>query len=346
MAIIGIVFCHSATLYVARDIGTSNFYFSAFYDCFRDLCIPIFVMLSGALLIGKKDTIVSFFKRRLSRIFIPFIFWCIVYIFYSSRYLIKKFDWGNAISIFLGKGGTLGVAFWFIWMIVIAYIGIFIINKLLDYAKEKDFDKKLINILTILSVVYIVMFQLHIFSKGYYSSILAYYVSFIPYTIIGYFLANTNFLESKISRNILIPTALILSAILYFYYVLGYVVPTSILNNSFTTLAYFNVLILAMSACVFLLFKYLSKTDSMTRLENSKFGNAIITLSIYSYGIYLAHYVILFYLRRVMMKFTNVYTLNSIIWVPIFVMLTVAASFVVLYILNKIPYLDKITGTG
>lgn len=346
MAIIGIVFCHSATLYVARDIGTPNFYFSAFYDCFRDFCIPIFVMLSGALLIGKKDTLISFFKKRLSRIFIPFIFWCIIYIFYSSTFLIKEFNWGNAIDIFLGKGGTLGVAFWFIWMIVISYIGIFIINKLLNYAKEKNFDKKLINILTILSVIYIVIFQFHIFSRGYYSSILAYYVSFIPYTIIGYFLANTNFLESKISRNMLIPTALILSVIFYGYYVFGYVVPTSILDNSFTTLAYFNVLILAMSACVFLLFKFMSKTDSMTSLENSKFGNAITTLSIYSYGIYLAHYVILFYLRRVMMNFTNVYALNSIIWIPIFVILTVTASFVILYILNKIPYLNKITGTA
>lgn len=345
IAIIGIIFCHASVYYIAGDMGTINFYFSAFYDCFRDFSIPIFVMLSGALLIGKKDSLVGFFKRRLSRIFIPFIFWYILYIIYSFIFIKKGIDLTNAIDIFLGKTGTLGVAFWFIWMIIIAYIAIFIINKFLAYAEEKGLEEKLINILTALSVIYIVMFQLHLFGDAYYSSILTYYISFIPYTIIGYFLANKNILESKISTNKLVLATLILSVGLYCSYVFGYVVPESLQNNSLTTLPYFNVLILAMSSCIFLMFKYLSRTEFMTGLENGKMGNAIMTLSKYSYGIYLAHYLVLFFIRRIMVKFIDISTLNSIIWIPIFVALTLTVSFVALYILDKIPYLERIAGT-
>ena len=54
IAIIGIIFCHVSKDYVMKDMGTFNFYVSAFYNCFRDFSVPIFVMLSGGLLIGKK----------------------------------------------------------------------------------------------------------------------------------------------------------------------------------------------------------------------------------------------------------------------------------------------------
>jgi surface polysaccharide O-acyltransferase-like enzyme len=80
LAIIGIVFCHVSVSYVSRDINSPNLYISVFFDCFRDFSIPIFVMLSGALLIGKKDTLLKFFKKRLSRLFIPFLFWVLVYV--------------------------------------------------------------------------------------------------------------------------------------------------------------------------------------------------------------------------------------------------------------------------
>ena len=96
MAIIGIIFCHTAISFIALDIGSINFYITAFMDCFREFSVPIFVMLSGALLIGKKDSLSSFFKRRLSRIFIPFIFWWIIYSLFSFYFLIYRIDWNYA----------------------------------------------------------------------------------------------------------------------------------------------------------------------------------------------------------------------------------------------------------
>ena len=37
--------------------------------------VPLFVMLSGALLLGRREPIVVFLKRRLSRVLIPFALW-------------------------------------------------------------------------------------------------------------------------------------------------------------------------------------------------------------------------------------------------------------------------------
>ena len=102
LAIIGIVFCHAAVPFVISGIDRPDFYISAFFDCFRDFSIPIFVMLSGALLINRRDSLKTFFKRRLSRIFIPFLFWALAYIAYSSIHITNGFDLATSIDIFFG----------------------------------------------------------------------------------------------------------------------------------------------------------------------------------------------------------------------------------------------------
>ncbi len=346
IAIIGIIFCHSSVAYVVMDMGTPNFYISAFFDCFRDFSVPIFVMLSGALLIGKKDSLITFFKKRLSRIFIPFIFWVFISIIYSFTNIKHSIDINNAIDIFLGHGGTMGVAFWFIWMIIIVYIGIFIINKILEFgnAKIDGFDEKFPSILALLSVIYIICFQFRFLSPIFYESLIIYYFSFVCYAIIGYFLANTNYLESKIKANKLFAIFALLSSILYLNYIINYVVPTSILKNHFTYLGYFNIQIMLISVCVFLMFKFLSYTEFFKKIENSKYEDLIVTLSRYSYGIYLCHYIILFQIKRSMVSIIPVHNQNSIIMIPLLVLLTLIGSTLILYILNRIPYLNKITG--
>lgn len=342
IAIIGIVFCHASIAFVLKGVNSPTFYISAFFDCLRDFSIPIFVMLSGALLIGRKDSLADFFKKRLSRLFIPFLFWVAIYICYSVIYIKHSFDISNAIDIFFGTSGTLGVAFWFIWMIIIIYCGIFVINKCIEFGngKRENFEKELIGILTVLSVIYIVCSHFGLFSP--YSSKLLYFMSFITYIIIGYFISHYDLAGSRISTNKMILVTLLVSCALYGYYIFGFVVPKSIQAGHFVYKGYFNLLILTLSVNVFVLFKYLSKTSHFINIEDKSLGNALITVSKYSFGIYLCHYLILHILK------INLYPLhhnqNPILWIPLLVILTVLISLAILGILNKIPYMNKFTG--
>ena len=192
IAIIGIVFCHASISFVSKPnmMNLNYFIISSVFDCFRDFSIPIFVMLSGALLIGKKDTLTDFFKRRLSRLFIPFIFWVVIYAIYSFIFIRHSIDLNYALDIFLGAPGTLGVAFWFVWMIVLSYVGIFIINKAIQWGNSKygGFDKKFISLLTLISLLFIACVSYSLFNP--YSSRIVYFVSFLTYIVIGYFIAN------------------------------------------------------------------------------------------------------------------------------------------------------------
>ena len=336
LAIIGIVFCHASVAFVLSGVNKSDFYISAFFDCFRYFSIPIFVMLSGALLIGKKDSFKDFFKKRLSRIFVPFIFWVVIYVIYSSVYITHGFSLSSAIDIFFGTSSTLGVAFWFIWMIIIAYFGIFIINKLMNY------NAQIINILTAFSFVYILICQFSLFNP--YSSKIVYFVSFISYVVIGHFIASNDYLERKININWLVFLTLILSIVSYLAYIFYFVVPMSVSHGQFITLSYFNIPILFVSVNIFLFFKFLSKSEFS--LKNDKIKNFITTVSTYSFGIYLSHYVILHSLRMNIARIIDFTSQSPLIWIPLFVFLTTVISLIILNILDRIPFLNKFTGNN
>ena len=78
LAIFGVICCHVAADFALKTglINTSSYYLVSFFDCFRDFSIPIFVMLSGALLLNRDLPTITFVKKRFSRVFIQFIFFC------------------------------------------------------------------------------------------------------------------------------------------------------------------------------------------------------------------------------------------------------------------------------
>ena len=232
MAIIGIVFCHISVPFVSQNLNNPNLYAVAFFDCFRDFSIPIFVMLSGILLLNRTESFKIFFKKRLSRLLIPFVFWAIIYILYSS-----DFSLSNICNIIFGQSGTLGVIFWFIWMIILMYIGIFILNKTVSFLDESSKDK-FFYLLTMLSLIYFAIIQFGLFSP--FISKIVYFASFITFIIIGYFIANYNFIGEKINGDKIVFLTLIASVLSYCYYVFCVVVPRSFYAHSFMISSYFN----------------------------------------------------------------------------------------------------------
>lgn len=332
MAIIGIVFCHVSLIFLPLSLNNSDLYIVAFFDCFRDFSIPVFVMLSGALLLNRSESFKVFFKKRLSRLLIPFFFWVIVYIVYSNDYSLS-----NVSSIFFGASGSLGVTFWFVWMIIIMYIGIFIINKFIQLSSDK-----IVYILAIISLLYFMIIELDIFNP--YSSRIIYFASFITYIIFGYVITRRNVGGKYLGSFKMVILSLAGFVLLYGYYIFGFVVPRSLSSGSFVYLSYFNFLILVLSLSVFVLFKYLSETGFMNRVEESKFGDAIVVVSRYSFGIYLVHYLIIHILRYNVL--THIDHPNPFVGILLVVSFTLILSLIILYVLSRTPILNRLSGVN
>ena len=59
---------------------------TALLQAFTRSAVPLFVMISGALLIGPEtENLAAFYRRRASRILVPLIFWMLFYQLISTR---------------------------------------------------------------------------------------------------------------------------------------------------------------------------------------------------------------------------------------------------------------------
>lgn len=51
----------------------------SFYGSFMRPAIPLFVMVTGALLLPVEQNISAFYKKRLTRLLVPFVIWSLLY---------------------------------------------------------------------------------------------------------------------------------------------------------------------------------------------------------------------------------------------------------------------------
>ena len=93
-----------------------------FFETISRWSVPGFVMISGALLLKDQREISygEFFKKRLSKVAIPFVGWSIIFYIYGVYYGYFPFSIKEGISLFLNNEIT--SHFWFFYMIVGIYL--------------------------------------------------------------------------------------------------------------------------------------------------------------------------------------------------------------------------------
>lgn len=92
-----VVLAHSCDFFVAQfETLPSDFLAGALWGSLVRPCVPIFVMITGVLLLPVSEPMGVFYKKRMSRVLIPLIFWGIVtpllYVAYGN------IEWPRAIE--------------------------------------------------------------------------------------------------------------------------------------------------------------------------------------------------------------------------------------------------------
>lgn len=80
-----------------KDMYNSHWWVGNLYDSAVRWCVPVFIMLSGSLLLKPKvrESIGNFLEKRMLRVAIPFLFWAAIYLAYDFRGYISdmKLPW-------------------------------------------------------------------------------------------------------------------------------------------------------------------------------------------------------------------------------------------------------------
>lgn len=132
MGYIGDVVQHSADisyLFVVKGV----------YDCVIYTGVPLFVMLSGALLLGKTEEWSVFFHKRFKRVLIPFVIWSVIVFLIQSYVEGDGLHFPTSFVEFLRQFFTNGVhgIYWFVYMLIGLYLLVPLLRILLSNSDER-----------------------------------------------------------------------------------------------------------------------------------------------------------------------------------------------------------------
>ncbi len=286
--------------------------------------VPVFVMLTGTLLLPNNYSLGVFIRRRFLRIVMPFLFWSAIY------FTIHISDHSSNTSTFWWAVDQVqsGVAYhmWYIYMIIGVLLFLPVINAWLKNCTENE-------ILYFLAIWAAVMLMDQPIFNVYRIKIdWQYFTGFMGYLVLGYYLSVKQFNTRHILK--IATTLFLLGVGITAVGAYKLTVLDGRLNEQFYKNLTPNVLMASIG--IFLFFKNSSFKMHLGFLSSVKNG-----INRHSYGIYLVHVLVLEFLNKYGI---NAFYMKPIIGVPLTCLLCLAISYFLVYLVNKLPFGKYISG--
>ena len=317
MATIAVIAIHASSGYLnSTDIAGFDWKYANLINSFTRCSVPIFVMISGALLITKEENIGYFYKKRLLKICAPFLFWTIFYFFYNTNVLELSNDQLISTLVYRLKNGA-NAHLWYLYMIIGLYLAIPFLQKIVQHSSIRELE--------IFLVLWFV--TLFIFNKNFLTYLpkldLTFFSSYTGYLILGYYLRVKDF--SAIKWWCLVIFFMIALGTAYFTYEM------SLKAHEFRPLLYGylspNTVIIATS--MFILIKSIT--------NDLKLPKWALWIDQYSFGIYLCHILILNYIHPII-------PFETFFKIPLATFVTVIISTILIYGIRKLPFGKYLSG--
>jgi surface polysaccharide O-acyltransferase-like enzyme len=312
--------------------GVAMWWTTNIYDSLARPAVPLFIMLSGALLLQPAklgEPLGVFFKKRLNRIALPFLFWSVAY--FAWRAFVHG-ETLSANSILQGMLTGPYVHFWFIYLLVGLYLITPVLRIVVAYAERKVFS--FLMILWFLGTAVVSLLSL-------FSTLSLNANVFILTGWVGYFLLGAYSLKMHVRRVALY----VLLALGLGWTIVGTYFVVGTIGERFSQFFYdaFSFSMIAASAALFLI---LSSIPSNTIEERFPRGNSLLrVISQNTLAIYLFHVMVLETLQQGFFGFQiSLSTMNPVLEVPLITAVTLFICLGILYPLKKIPFVKRITG--
>lgn len=137
-AIAAVVLVHVSADIITEwsSVPRSWWWAANFYDSLARGGVPIFVMLSGALLLPQIESYRDFFRKRFQRIFIPFVAWTLFYLLWRKLFYSPHMGFSEAIRRI--TNGEVYFHLWFLYLIVGLYLLTPFLRIFTAHANRKD----------------------------------------------------------------------------------------------------------------------------------------------------------------------------------------------------------------
>ncbi|GAB3905301.1 acyltransferase [Mucilaginibacter boryungensis] len=325
-----ILHCSSPLLGGYPKVPYNEWLAADFYNALTRFAVPVFVMITGALLLGRDDELFSFLKKRLSRVVIPFLFWSLVYIayaFYNEDIPYTTDTWANIKQVLHQLKYGSSYHLWYVYMLIGLYFIIPVLSKFIRHASEKE-------TLYFLAVWLIVMLLGQPYMLRYNPPVdIRYFGGYIGYLVLGYYFANKSFTHKKIA---------VWMGLLFMVTVAGITLGTYSLYqhyNGISTLLYepLSWPIVILASAIFLMMRFAQISLPQWLITARDFAGK------YNYGIYLSHALFLTLLDAPELTgFSLSYkSFNPLFSIPLTALVCFVLSLLLVYVINKLPWIGK-----
>ncbi len=331
IAIIMTIMIHVSNIYIYAFDEISNGYFliSVIYNSLSRLCVPLFFMISGALIINKEYSRKKYFQKIIKFVLL-LIFWSLFYYIQKNGFSFENI--GDVLVNSFFNAEMTSRHLWYMYALISVYIALPFVQNMC-----KNLSKELENLFLILWIVlsgisvivlplarYItksnigVDYPIPIINAAYY----------LGYFVCGHILYK-RFENIKLDKQKNIICILVYSVCTFITAFFTYFISTKAdrFFDAFTW--YKSIFTILATIAIFLLI-----------VANKDFFKSefILKISQHTFGIYLTH--IFFF--NIMKKCFDITLCNPIIAVPIATISLYIISLISCMLLSKIPYVKKL----
>ncbi len=301
---------------------------NVFLLMFSKAAVPLFFMVSGALILSRKTTYKEVFTKRIVRVLIPLILVSIIWTIYKQ---------GNMLLLpayILNGSGEQYIPYWiwYLYAIIALYVMTPFLQKMLSKFKKRDYLIFIVLFLVIPSflkmistILPFIIGKTIIFNPDFFDIL---FPVQIGYYVTGYFLAGNYIKITKKCCNI--SFAVLIFTLLFSTLFTLYVNDNSVLDSY----SYFTTAVEAI--CIFTIIKFYFNKG----LSNQTLEKVITNISNSVFGVYLFHcFVIDFLLKIYFIK--AAFNLNGFLGLFLMDGITLIVLTIVVYFLRKILILKK-----
>ncbi|MEJ2126531.1 MAG: acyltransferase family protein [Candidatus Bathyarchaeota archaeon] len=335
LAITLVILLHAANAPLqASSVPEAYWWTAVVYKSLALPCVPLFVMLSGALLLKRSklnEPIRVFLKKRINRLGFAIVFWGAIYLVWSffitqSPITLTNVVEGILFSLFSGAY----YHFWFIYLIIGLYLATPILRSIIAGKRKVVRYLVLIWFLGVAVIPLVEMVSGHTLNP----------ITFVISGWLGYFVLGS-YLKRVKMRSPILYGILIMSFVwtVVSNWLMNYPFNGAQVNNYFFDYLSANIIVGS-----FALFSILLKFHRDWPGKNRKTLSRIVkAISANTLPIFLCHVIILESFERGFFGFTLSFeTLHPIIEIPLITALTLFISLGLVLLMKKVPILKEL----
>jgi surface polysaccharide O-acyltransferase-like enzyme len=306
---------------------------STFYDSIARPCVPLFVMLSGALLLQPSKThepIRVFLKKRFSRIGLAFGFWSVIY--FAWRYFVYN-ETLSIGTVFEGIVTGPYYHFWFLYLIAGLYLATPILRIVVGYSERKILRYFIILWLLGASVVPLFGLITGLSVNGFLFVI----SGWLGYFILGVYLQKVHIRSSALIGLLILGYVGTMFGALMMSYAFNYLSQYYFFFDSLT------INVIAASVALFLLLSRFS--PNWPGSNHPQLGKLIKAISANTLSIYLLQLIVLEAFQKGFFGVKiSLLTINPLIEIPLATMVTLFVTLGLVLVMKRVPVLRRLIG--